>query len=840
MKDISPTRTLFFLAGAVILFSQEGSSEFDNFFHRQSWPWEELSRIIGRPSLDLFIEDIYDFGVGNLAAIGPYTAPDRESYALNGNPHRWHKFYDSGFDVTDRFFPGASLHKFELNEQNLFIDPHHAYVHITPVNRPVHSLYLDSGGGRFGGEDLDTSVDFQAAIVGRRGTHPLERPDRDELLAERRRQSRYHLELKQNYHTGEKNQWFFRNLNQWGRRSFLSFDHEGIDGSYDENYWRLHFSVDRETRNPSANLCLRAFRLRYSHLQRDHLYAEDYYARDESAQLDQDNLSFWFDLRSKANFEIITGLNLSYKAIDHYRDNFSRNIIDQDGTGFEPWYASADILEISQNNRFNWDFSVRRLDRFALTGEVDQALLAHFPHHRESHHAVFYQTDSTNTSLHVRRYRHEDFAYYLGRIRLGLVLEKNFFPEYLKLKLRVDFILDSIFTSRIENSLALPDFQFLFAVDWVDNRHFYTGFTIGWESVPLTSDIARFLAPEHLNGALEYWEDANGDNLFQEGESTGVYRNTGGRHHRPDGNLRHPSYFYLDLPLQVKMGKHAAFSITLSYKSYQNLFRVRYAKDSSAYGHRETVTSGHPGTVSQDQRDNPSYQVYVIDRGEEIEYILDQDRGYSNPGNTSISANPFYAGAYFKFVSKGKRWYISLAFGAYMVVGRSGFGNGYDANSLGFLSEQSANPNADIRSLGRTSNDRAYIGKMVLSGEMFRHFWVSMVMKYRDGEPFSHYLTSLHGVDGRSQAALWKRDINGDTLVFGGEFGSRKDALWNLDFNFIYALPLKGNRTLRAYFQIYNVMDLAAELVEKTFKSGRSALELQPPRGFQTGLSFHF
>ena len=808
-----------------------GFGDFDDLFIRQNLYWKEYSKSIVKPSLDLYIEDYYDFGIANLNGTGPFTVPDGESYAINGNPSRWVSFRDHGFNISDRFFVGTSLHKLELNHEDVYIDKNHSIIAVSNVFDQGHYLGLDVGNGTFIYDDLSTARRIQELIFNQKGTHATERfgVDQEALLANRRH-TKNHIEITQNHHLKmSKGDLLLKNLNQFGTRSFVNFNHSGITGRYDEDYTRLNLQLIWQ---PTSDSLLDQFHLRYSHLNRSHLFAEAYFSQNETANLEMDNLSFWWNLK-QADYLGIHGLNISRKFIHKHQEHFAKNIIDQDGTGLEPWYPSMEVLEISQNNSGKYKLSLPFVDTGLIDWNFNQSLIHLRPLQESNFSAVFYQNTSTNLGLYLRQTKSTAFFTYLATIDTGVSFSKHFFDDFLHIDLGFKGVLDVM--ALRNKHLILPEIEYFLDLDLVKTRHFYTGFSFGQKSIPLSSELALFVSDDYDSGVFSYWND-DGDLVFENGENSGVvYRPTGGQYLELDPNLKHPNYIYFDWPIQVKVGKTFGASLTLSYKSYRNLFDVRWKNPANNYGHFDSVNSNSPGTKAFDGNQS-TQQIYVLDRGADIKYVLSHDEDYPNLGTTFFTENPFYAGAYFEIVAKGRRYYASISFNAYIAMGRSGYGNGYLDNTLGSLSEEKANPNATIRTIGRVNNDNGYTGKIIVNGELFKGFWAGMVIKYRDGEAYSHYLTYLTNTGNGNQVAVWKRDVNGDTLLFpGGEFGTREDAFWNFDLNFIYNFKIKQTK-FRVYFQVINALDIGAELVEKIFDPNRVALELQNPRGFRMGL----
>jgi len=132
-------------------------------------------------------------------------------------------------------------------------------------------------------------------------------------------------------------------------------------------------------------------------------------------------------------------------------------------------------------------------------------------------------------------------------------------------------------------------------------------------------------------------------------------------------------------------------------------------------------------------------------------------------------------------------------------------------------------------------------------------FSYSILVKYKDGEPISTFLTkNVSNSNGENQIAIWNEKGPADN-PFTGVFNKREDAYYSVDCRFNYKIPLKNDKKIEFMATVYNLLDFGLEINEYTFRpyssssevtwynnNSRSALEIQNPRTIEIGASYHF
>ena len=156
-----------------------------------------------------------------------------------------------------------------------------------------------------------------------------------------------------------------------------SFNHDGMNSYYPENYLQFHINGNLPTISKSL-FDVNGYLISIS--DRDQLYSEYYYGENETAKLKSFNLSLFGNKKEKYT----TGINISLKNIQHNQPNFSRNFIDVDGEGFEPWYADGNSLELSFNHK-----RTKVLNKhFTLNADLNNGMIFFTPKQNSSFNTI--------------------------------------------------------------------------------------------------------------------------------------------------------------------------------------------------------------------------------------------------------------------------------------------------------------------------------------------------------------------------------------------------------------------------------------------------------------------
>ncbi len=180
--------------------------------------------------------------------------------------------------------------------------------------------------------------------------------------------------------------------------------------------------------------------------------------------------------------------------------------------------------------------------------------------------------------------------------------------------------------------------------------------------------------------------------------------------------------------------------------------------------------------------------------------------------------------------------FLSVGFSAFNAVGRAPFGNGPNANDIGIVNFEGANPNSRINNLANLDSDRGFAVKANFGQNLGAGFWGIAVMRFRDGTPFSFFDYQ----ESEGQFARTYHSKRGSPLKAGRPLdGPREDFHINLDVQLRWQGQWAGT-SVTAFVLATNLLDMGNEIQEVNGPDGtggRSALEQQIPRALFFGLT---
>lgn len=182
-----------------------------------------------------------------------------------------------------------------------------------------------------------------------------------------------------------------------------------------------------------------------------------------------------------------------------------------------------------------------------------------------------------------------------------------------------------------------------------------------------------------------------------------------------------------------------------------------------------------------------------------------------------------------------ENYLFTVGFSAFNAVGEAPFGNGPNANDLGVVRFDGANPNSRVNDLANLDSDRGFAVKAMAGYRFWDTLWGLATVRFRDGTPFSFF--TPHERDG--QVAFTYHSKRGSPLKLQRPLdGPREDFHFNLDLMVRYDTTL-GGLPIRAWAHATNVLDFGNEIQEVSGEagiSGRVALETQIPRALLIGV----
>ncbi len=748
---------------------------------------------------------------------GDYSRPDDYSISINGASFKWNSYLWNDFSINSLSNPGASLHKIELNNGYMHLNPKTLSLQFYDYNRKQGFARVRGQVSPFFGL-VPNASEIAAGITGHSSAF-----DRKVVDFDYRRHTDYQI-ASYLYLPNSKgyNQLYFNK----GKRYHTSFDKFGLIGQFPEDYFHLNASNKTSLDSKFFSNWYTMFSIKM----RDAYQAEWNYEKEETAIENQFALSSFVEGIDKG-FNYKAGINISLRSVDRDDVNFYRNMYDIDGEGFEPIYPFANYLEFSpvisvSKSYKESDFNFLR--RLKLNAQLENGII-HFDPIKDRQQAYYYfdpiETEGNYTSLYHYDLQSKAFNTLIANDRIGVSWEGT--SKKSRFYGGADMQYSGVWSPNVSIADASLDMNIGWETQLRDNLSF--GVHLAKRSMPLNYSLVQYLETNYLDGNQNYWNESNDDGVFQAEESSGLFRNYGGGNRSYSSDLKMNKMFSFEAPIKWQVSKVSRLELVGRFNSFRDLWWASYDKPATEYGHFEEVIL--------EEKYFDSDQVFFLDNPD-VGYVLkpfDTDLMKDNTENDHfLFENPFYAGATLSYYFQGEKTFIKTSFTAYEVVGPGILGNGAQANSLGVISDNMANPNANIHVLGRLNPDRSYLFSFLLGKKVNEKFNYSILVNYKDGQSFNGYNTSLRN----DQIAIWNHGIPGDN-PFTGEFNKREDGFWNIELRGEYATTWKNNK-VKYYAEIYNFFDIGWEINEYTFRpyinNSRKALDLQIPRGLIFGM----
>ncbi len=762
--------------------------------------------------IEQYLDNYQEFVTYQVETTGDISKPNPYVFSIFGNSFRWNKYYVNNFRINDHYFTGSALHKFQATNFDIDIDMQNTSLRFaTDTTSPKTIAFAYNHGGNMGGVAPGTKE-----LI-----HLFHRTAREAMYIpieeQRRVKNSYNIFLSDKININGK--LYTQNMSLTsGSRLFPDFDYKGITKFNAENYNLININGQLPAIN--KNLFTESNYI-VSINRRENMFSEFYYNSEETAKLNAVNISLFGSNNADNNKSFSSGFNLSYKNIRHNNLNFMRNIVDQDGEGFEPWYPDGNVLEFSHAL-----YRRKNINRkTAFITDMYNSFINFKPTTADFHNPVYYQSTDTNfKSLYIYEWKSRNFA--------TAILENTYGIEYkiidnnkLKLSIQPDIVFDAIIIS--EKSLKKINWQTDMRVSYIPNKLLHIAVTGGKKTVPFNFEQARYISGKYMNAEIYYWNDNNNNMIYENGEASDLFSTTGGYYHNLDRNIKQTGYYYFDLPIKFKTNKHSILFYGF-YRQYTNTWTT-YAdgQQNGIYANPDTVT------------------IFLQDSGTNYFIIKNTNNNSIKKAtgtNSFLFNNPFSLGYTIKYRFNTNNWIISLSWSAYTVSGYGAMGNGPLHNDIAALSESTASPNRYINYYGRLDSDRAYICRFLLTHKLSDKLSFALQIKYKDGQVFTDYNTFLYTDNGNTQIAIWENNVKGDNFITGKR-GARKDAFFNTVLRAEYKYKT-AKRTYAVNLSVYNIYDFGTELAEYTFKpvrdKGRYVLELNSPRGIIASVKYFF
>jgi len=747
-----------------------------------SVPAEFFRKWYHRSDLVYYLEALNDHSIVETTTYGQWSEPERLTFAIEGLPYTSNRFYIDGFRVDDRFQAGSTVYVPNMQQYNLLTNTHTSQLYFSYDSLAQDYVQMSYNFGQLGnGEPMPgTQCVFNI-------THPSPMESADaykHVSARRHLKGAGKLDAAYTLHDIEGNAYRQHLYASYGQRLITREDQCGLivdDPFYNAQYYKVQADGYLPMK-PNQAFQQLGYRLNFSG--REDGGSEYLYNYGEVYDLKNYSGSIY----AKRDF-LTTGLTWATNVVHHNDLAFSKNILDQDGESFSPWVADG------QTHELGWAVNYNQPVLPWLNVHVDayNSLIYFSPEQTSWTNSVYLQSPIAASPTALYRYEWQSNAFTAGLLENTIGLAAHYaVNKNLDINAHLDMTLDAILLK--DKCKVSPNVQAGFNLDVHPCRWFEMGVTLSYERMPYTMEQLQYMSNDYMNANIYY---ANTNTLFT---------TSGGKYHTYQKGLKQTSYLEFDLPIRFVFGKQGRHEIVLqqSYKKFFNVWNTYYAESLDTYGYYQT---------------KDAYQVYYLHPGEK-QYVVGPSQPFS--GNTlgCIKSSPYYFSQLTRYTYTGKKVTVSVGWQSMQAAGYCGLGNGANSNSLGVLSETTANPNtqnvetnqgAPCPGAGRLDLDKGFVCRFYLGYNICKWVQIGATIKWTDGQPFTEYRYYVND----AQVALLPRDSRG-TNPTDNNFGTRHCAKYNLDVH-LQGHWLAGKVPMTLNIECYNAWDFCTDLAEMSF-----------------------
>lgn len=754
-------------------------------------------------SLINYINYISDDMLWESETSGGWANADRMLFSFRGNSYEWNRFYLNGFRLDSHFFSGSMLYVPDMQQTNLQTDSERGALYLEDFGKNDR-FSVEGNIGGIGGISPGTRqiINIFHKSAEERLWKPIEVRNHQLWAGE--------TSLTYGIPSSFGRKYYQRLYANFGSRRIVRFNEGGVisskdpePGFYDAPYCKVQLD-GKLPLGKKVNPDRLSLHYVLDYQQRPDLYSEFGYGSSEVADYKGFSASAYVNYEALSDRDVLTtGFTYALHDVCRTDRNYERNIVDQDGEGFDPWFADGRLHELS--------LPVRFVHRFADVAGLKVLLDSYnsFLHFSQA-------ADSWGHNLYVQYenmpredwYRYDfsgrDFSAGMLENTLSIHYDKSF-TRWFALRVNAGIACDGIVLR--DKHLLMPSAEAELALKFHRKRWFDASLILGHYRTKYTWNQLRLLSSDYQNGVLS--------------GSYAPYPYYGGEYLAIRKGIQQPKYAVVDLPIEFtvdqKGGKSHKFSILSTARLYY-----------------------HNWTIAH----NPSYQLH--DEGS-LPYVLTYQEPVVGAG---MFALPLYLSNTLKYTYQGPKVFFSLSWQSYQMSGLTTLGNGPENNSISTLQysmlyptlgENLKNPESPVRALGRLDQDKAFIFRIQLGANITKNLQYMLNFHFQDGTPICNYVT-----DGGRLYARNTKGINPSD----GHFGMRKDAYFNMDMKLSY----RGNINMRnqqpdapgalpfaVELLCYNIYDFGTTWYEYSFdqymEHGRRTLAEVIPRGLTLKLS---
>ena len=718
-----------------------------------------------------YLDNSSPYTVYETETTGEWNLGEQKVFSISGNSFRNNKYRLNGMRIDSRGQVGSTMLHTEMNRTGLVVDYHDGELIFTDDTTQAQTVRLTGNAGGLGGISPGTkqliNLFHSSAEERTLDSRPLE--NRNHVVGAGTMDATFAIPV-----NGK--QYYQHAYVNYGQRKLATFDQTGITGMKTAEYYTAQLDGEAEG--------LHYFLVAHG---RSDYGSEFYYNANEQARLRAYQAGVYGTWRFANEGALVAGVSYELNEWKHDSLSFSRNIIDQDGEGFEPWYADGRLHSVSMSVQYDQPL----LPWLRVHAEGYNSLLHFHPTTNAWSNAVYMQAFDAATPTALYTYEWSSEAFTSGILENeALVIAQKEVARGLQLYGHLGVSLDGVVLGKGQ-SVVTPNWLAKIALEYRPVWWFRFGLSLSHHRMSYTWDDVRYLSKDYMNRGVV---------------------------HTPEKTLwmHRPSYAVLDLPIYFTFGRSHRHEIAIlsSARKYYNQWFTVYA-DASETDFTVTTQS------------------------------LDLMSG------TAGGRTPYYLSNLIRYTYAGRKWFVQLSWQSYLMSGFSALGNGPLSNTVGMLSESTANantfdvqadPTLPYRANGRLDQDRAYIARIQVTYNACKYFSIGFNGKFKDGQPFTNFVTRTRTEKGQTVVDVLPADARGINLA-NKAFGKREDAFFNFELR-ATGRWWANDIPMSLEVQCYNIYDFGTALTEYTFDESftqkRRTMSMCIPRGllftFRVGL----
>ena len=788
-------------------------------FAQDSIPASFFRKIYHQGNMVHYFEGLNDNIVYEGNHSGSWSDADQLIFSINGNPYYMNSYYIDDFRIDNRLEPGSTLYTPNLEHYNTNIGTNDASIHFYRDIVDAEFIEMSANHGNIGGITKGTSEIIH--IFHRAGWEGAYKPN---VSINNRQHIKNAYSLETAFNPNKKN--IVGNqihiYTQFGNRMLPKYDCNGlIDDEPLFNSCYYKFQTDGKITIKNSFFDYLGFLGNIS--QKDDYGSEFYFNWDEQAISKFHSISA-YGIRDRGKHKVVAGITYSLNKITHHNISFARNVVDQDGESFEPWYPDGNHHELSLYAGYNKKISpnietdikaYNTIYAFQCKSKAFENELYYQPPTPSAAHITDVEDINPLNYSPLPLYRYEwessSFTSALLENSLGVKVNKALSKSimlFADVYLTVDGFVLSNDKSKISTNIKSKFQLNISPFKWCD-----VTLRLSHDRIPYNIYHIKYFSNEYLNGRV-----------FYSGTNT-LFSTTGGKYRNNVKKLRQTGYYSIDIPIKLYLDNKRRHQITFlqTYRKYYNVWVTNFDKDNKYYGYYN-----NEGVFFQ----------YPCEKKYSVTYLPKNIMGKNFLYNT-----PYYLSQLTRYTYSGKKTYFSISWQSMQFASISALGNGPNSNNINILSESTANPNTNkvienpnsINSpIGRSDQDKAYICRIFWSHNLSKSFQFGLLAKWTDGQPFSDFKTFIDtDKNDCNQIAIIPGRSRG-TNPIDKNFGSRENAIFNIDAHFKLVWRFRGHNMF-VTMKWYNLVDFGNSINEYCFNTGlgddRADMALNIPRG---------